>query len=535
MPLVRARGGASIVSSPVLVGAVTTLIVTVSVFLAYSANKGLPFVPTYDLSATLPSGSNLVAGNEVRVGGFRVGVLDRIGTTSKIVSGRSKSVAVIHMKLDKKVEPLAVDTGVLVRQRSAIGLKYVQLTPGKSKTTFKPGDTIPLSHSSLPVELDDFTNLFDSRTREYGRQTLSGFGDAFAGRGASLNVAFERLNPFFRFLTPVMGNLSDRRTRLGQLFRQLGATAAQLAPVARVQAVMFRNMADTFEALVRCPGCLRATIERTPPTEDASIRSFRVQQPFLADFTDLSVRLRPAVTALPAALPGLSRALAIGTPVVASSVRLDDETRNVFVALDDLASDPSTLLTLRDARDAISVLNPLVNYVAPFQTVCNDGMYFVTGLQGDVGFELANGAAQAGLLKSDTLSSQDNKAGDLNDRPADIPKNVNPHGALYPDKSRSAWEVQHTQAYPPAIDAQGNADCQTGQSGFKTGPANLPFTDANIQESYRSASVDDPSDESQIREFDRTHAGGSHTVNESNDPGLSGPTFTGLPNLADVP
>src|SRR3954454_20751285 len=123
----RPRGSAAVVASPVLVGAVTTLIVLVSVFLAYNANKGLPFLPTYDLSAALPSASNLVEGNEVRVGGFRVGVVDRIGTTTKIVAGRRKAVAVIHMKLDKKIEPLAVDTGVLVRQRSAIGLKYVQL------------------------------------------------------------------------------------------------------------------------------------------------------------------------------------------------------------------------------------------------------------------------------------------------------------------------------------------------------------------------------------------------------------------------
>ncbi len=36
------------------------LVVTVSVFLAYNANKGLPFVPTYDLSARVPNGSNLV-------------------------------------------------------------------------------------------------------------------------------------------------------------------------------------------------------------------------------------------------------------------------------------------------------------------------------------------------------------------------------------------------------------------------------------------------------------------------------------------
>src|SRR3954467_10400420 len=106
----RGRSGtAAGVASPVLVGAVTTLIVLVSVFLAYNANKGLPFVPTYDIAATLPSASNLVEGNEVRIGGFRVGVVDRIGTTTKLVSGKPKVVATIHMKLDKTAEPLSVD------------------------------------------------------------------------------------------------------------------------------------------------------------------------------------------------------------------------------------------------------------------------------------------------------------------------------------------------------------------------------------------------------------------------------------------
>src|SRR5918911_2547850 len=127
-----------------------------------------------------------------------------------------------------------------------------------------------------------------------------------------------------------MRDLSAPSTRLREFFKQAGATAAQVAPVARVQAVLFRNMADTFAALVRCEGCLRATIEKSPPTEDVSIRSFRVQQPFLADFTDLSRRLTPAVAILPGALPRLNRALAIGTPVVRSSVTLSEQTSNVL-------------------------------------------------------------------------------------------------------------------------------------------------------------------------------------------------------------
>ena len=71
----RRRGQGSLTASPVLIGATTVLIALVAVFIAYNANSGLPFVPTYHLNAELPSGAKLVRGNEVRVGGFRVGVV----------------------------------------------------------------------------------------------------------------------------------------------------------------------------------------------------------------------------------------------------------------------------------------------------------------------------------------------------------------------------------------------------------------------------------------------------------------------------
>jgi virulence factor Mce-like protein len=534
----RGKGGtAAVVASPVLVGAVTTLIVIVSVFLAYNANKGLPFVPTYNVQAVLPSGSNLVEGNEVRVGGFRVGVIDKLGPTTTEVDGKLKTVALVSMKLDKTVEPLPVDTGVLVRQRSALGLKYVQLTPGVDERTLRPGDTIPLDQATLPVEFDDLLNTFNEPTRRWNRVALAGFGDAFAGRGQSLNAAIEGLNPFFTFLTPVMENLSDERTRLDEFFKQIGAASAQVAPVARVQAVLFSNMADTFAALVRCEDCLRATIEKSPPTLDASIRSFQVQQPFLADFTDLSERLTPSTAVLPTALTRLSRALEIGTPVVRDTVTLNEETTKVFVALDELAEDPSTLLAIRDARDTVSVLNPLANYVAPYQTVCNGAVYFWTGLSGDVAFETANGSAQAALLKSDMSSEQDNKFGDLQDRPADVPANVDPRGAEYPQPGPGVpWEAQHTQAYGPAIDAQGNADCQIGQQGYPVGPLNGPANRGDYDDSYKARDIPNPENPSaaDAEEFSNNFAGGSHTVNQHNTPGLSGPTFTGVEHLRDV-
>ncbi len=61
-----------------MVGAITTLVIVVAVFLAYNANNGLPFVPVYRVSVVVPNSARLTKSNEVRIGGTRVGVVDSI-------------------------------------------------------------------------------------------------------------------------------------------------------------------------------------------------------------------------------------------------------------------------------------------------------------------------------------------------------------------------------------------------------------------------------------------------------------------------
>jgi virulence factor Mce-like protein len=508
----------------VLVGAVTVLIVTVSVFLAYNANRGLPFVPTYDLSVRLPNASNLVRGDEVRAAGFRVGVVDSIKPATQVVRGRVVPIAVANVKLDKSVEPLPVDTQLIVRPRSSLGLKYIELTLGRSSRVFRPGGTVPLANATLPVEFDDLLNTFDDPTRAAERVVLTGYGDALAGRGASLNAALSGLNPFFHFLTPVMRNLSDPRTGLRALFRNVGAVSAQLAPVARVQAELFGRMADVLGAVARCPSCLQDTIAKQAPTEDVAISSFRVERPFLVDLTDLSRRLVPAVDALPAALPPLNSALAVGVRVLPQTVVLDENTADVFHALQDLVDDPATGLALGDLRDTLGVLKPLINYAAPFQTVCNYTTYFAAGLGEHQSEGVSNGTAERVLLKTDN-NMQDNRFSNVfDDRPADVPSDQDPRTKKAPNGQ--PLEIFHGGPYFPAIDAQGNADCQNGQFGFLVGPLG-----GSRYKAHRSLPNDDPMNTN----WSRRYAGGSHGVSVDNLPGLSGPTFTGVANLRDVP
>ena len=513
----RRAAATSILNSPVLVGSVTVLIVIVAVFLAYNANQGLPFVPSYDVSAEIPGGANLVEANDVRVGGFRVGFVDQIRTGVDDKSGRA--IAIIDMKLDKTVEPLPRDSLVFVRPRSPIGLKYVELTVGEDTAAYAPGDTIPLENSKRPIELDEFFGTFNQEMRDNQRTSLAGFGDAFAGRGQSLNRAIEGLVSFVTHLRPVMATLSDPDTELDEFFKQAGRTSGQIAPVARTYADLFQNMATTFEALGRSPESLRGTIERSPRTLEAGIRSFPVQRPFLADSERLFTRLIPVAEEFRRSLPPTSDALAVGAPVLRRAPALYQRTEAVFAALRALVRNPNTLLALKDLTTTFQILAPLLTYVAPYQTVCNYWNYYWTALGEHVSEPSSgisgriDGTTQRSNLKSDNRTQDNRLSSTEADRPADVPANQDPQEARDPEGNPLV--ALHTAAYEPAIDAQGNADCQVGQRGYLDGPL---VTGGRYPPSNNPA-----------------EGGGSHVVLDSDYPGLAGPTYTGVPSLKDVP
>ena len=524
----RGRGTASIVASPVLVGAVTVLVVIVGVFLAYNANNGLPFVPTYDLKAELPNGQKLVKGNEVRLGGFRVGVVSDIKPAIRKVDGENRAVALVTMKLERRVKPLAKDTMIGVRPRSALGLKYLDILPGKAKEGFEAGDTIPLEQSRKElVEYEDVFSTFDKDTRDNSRTALKGFGDAFAGRGQSLNEAIAAFNPFFKSLTPVMRNLSDPDTRLENFFKNIGRASREVVPVSEVQANLFGKMARTFEAFSACESCLQQTIEKSAPTLETGAESFAAQRPFLTEFTALSRELRPTVATLHDNLGTINAALEEGTPVLRRTVSMNELTGEVFEALDDLASNPVTLLALKDIRTTFLVLRPLMEYVAPYQTVCNNGNAFFTGLAAHMAEDVTGGTSEVVLVRSGTHTQEHNFGASDSERPADVPSNRDPQEFV--DPAGDHYQVGHLEPYSPAVDAQGRADCQAGQYGYIDGPSNPQNA------KYRPAPIEEGES---MSEWENTKGGGSHTSTNNDHPGLAGPTFVGqrlgIDSLDDV-
>src|SRR5215210_764713 len=455
------RGGTRQLSaSPVLIGSVTLLIAIVAVFISYQANNGLPFVPTYQLKAEMPNGAKLVKGNEVRAGGFRVGIVQDIKSARKRVDGKERAIAVLDLKLDKQIEPLAVNSTLSVRPRSALGLKYVELIPGRARRSFQDGDTIPLRNASESApELEDVLSTFEPETRDDARKSLQGFGNAIAGRGPAINTTIRSLEPFTRYLLPVMRNLSDPKTELRNFFPGLGAAAAEAAPVARVQARWFSEMATTFAAIGRDPEALRETISESPPTLQVATESFRVQTPFLARFAEVSRELQPGAAQLPRTLPLVNDALQAGVPAFRETPQLGEDLEDLFRAAEDLGDNPNTLLALRDLRTAVSVTRPALEFVAPAQTVCNNLVYFFNPLGTHQSAAVAGGTTERILAKLVDTNQENSLGTTESKRPVEIPSNEDP-------QAEPAKQVLHTQYSGPAVDPSGRADCQGGQTGY---------------------------------------------------------------------
>jgi phospholipid/cholesterol/gamma-HCH transport system substrate-binding protein len=467
-------------SNPILVGAATVLVTTVAVFLAYNANSGLPFVPTETVKVRVANGANLIKGNEVRSGGTRVGVVTDMRPV-RLPDGSTG--AEITLELDKAHGDVPKDSTVRIRPRSALGVKYVELTRGRSRDSFRSGDVMPPTQASYSTELDQVYKMFDAKTRTASQENLRGFGDAFAGRGQDVGRTLEELPPLLQSLEPVMHTLGEPQTDLRGFVRELGDAARIVAPVSDQNAALFTSMADTFEALGRDEQALKDFIDKSPSTMDTAVASFRVQRPFLDDLTAFSRDFAGATQELRGALPPLNRAVEVGTPVQQRVPALNDEVRKTLGTVRDVAEAPGTNAALRGLTATVTTLNPQLRFYGPYVTVCNSWNYFWTYLAEHFSEPDSTGSAQRALVNF--ASPQEDSLGAMG---ADEPANGK--------NAAGTPQYGQDQPYGAAVAPDGRADCEAGQRGFV---------------------------ERQARFFPKQYK----IARDARSPGLQGPTFTG--------
>ena len=488
----RRRAGVWALDNPVLVGSVTLLVTVVAVTLAYNANNGLPFVPTRRLEVQLPNGDALFRGDYVRVGGSRVGVIRSL-TARELADGRV--VAVADLQLDRSLGAVPADSTVSVRPQSALGLKYMQLTLGRSRATISNGGTLPLAQVHTEVDLDQVINTFDAPTRAAADANFTAFGAALAGRGADINATLQQLPATLRALTPVMRNLSDPATRLDQLFKQLGITVGVVAPEAATFSHLYTTMANTWAAVARDRRALRDTVAKSPPTLAVATASLRTQVPFLRLTRDFSQSFDRASVQLRRALPVLNGALRVAIPVTTRSTALYRPLGDALGALRDLVAAPTTDAALRGAVATVATLQPQLRFLGPYVTVCNYWNLFWTFVGEHFSEPDPTGSTQRALVNFGP-QQQDSFGAEGSAAPANG-QGVQPNSEppfTHPANVAQAPEHLHGAANAAAVTANGMADCEAGQRGYlhggrgadKFGPANYAIEiDAHTPLGYR--------------------------------------------------
>jgi virulence factor Mce-like protein len=437
---------------------VTVLVTIVAVFLSYNANSGLPFVPTYDLKANLPNAAQLVKGFEVRIGGARVGFISKIEPKKR---ADGSAYAQVTMKLDKQIEPVPADSTLLVRPRSSLGLKYIELTPGEGRAGLAAGSTIPVRQARPPVvELDELFSMFDDKTRVGSRNSLDGFGGGLAGRGQDINTAIAAFVPLLADLEPVARNLSDPDTRLNRFFASIARAAEEAAPVAEEQASLFVNLDTSFTALASIARpFLQDTISESPASEQVAIRDFPRQRPFIRNNTAFFRELRPGVAVLPHAAPILADAFEAGTEVLPRTKQMNEDLADVFEALSDFSDDPNVRAGVRQLTRLTGSLRPTLRFLKPTQTTCNYATIFLRNVASLLSEGDANGNYQRFLVvtaPTDPLTFElgPNNEGGPSEAPANGP---GPHNHL------------HVNPYPNAAAPGQTRECEGGNERYTVG------------------------------------------------------------------
>jgi ABC-type transporter Mla subunit MlaD len=452
------RRNNSIAANPILIGGVTVLVTIVAVFLSYNANHGLPFVPTYKVNVVLPNAAGLIAGNEVRIGGARVGIVRKIDA---IANKDGSSSARLELALDDTSNHLQADSVVKVRPKSSLGLKYVEITRGKSSRTIDPDGTLTVpAGTTRPVDIDDFFNMFDEPTREGSADNLLAYGTGFAGRGGDLNAAIRNLQPLVQHTEPAVTNLISSATAFDKLFPALAQAAAEAAPVADTQAQLFTDGNTTFKALADNAKSLEDSIAGGPRSLDVATRELPAQAGFEADSTELFRRLKAPLKSFANASVHLAPAFKAGVPALKISPELNDRVVTTLNSLDAFVSDPRVLPTLTRLTRTANLLDPTIAFVTPAQTTCNYLSLFFRNL----GSALSESDSVGTFLRTDPLVAAqlpNSEAG-----PASAPANGPPD--TVDTKIRDTY--LHSNPYPnSAAPGQTPVECEAGNETYAPG------------------------------------------------------------------
>jgi phospholipid/cholesterol/gamma-HCH transport system substrate-binding protein len=189
-------------------------LLSVSGLLFMAINTGQrfgPLPPVYHVLFDVNDAAGLVEGSDVRIAGIPVGKVTSVETTDR------GARVTLGIEPGKGFDPVYTDGVVLIRPKSLLGEKYVDMQRGVSNMPIPDGGQLPRSQAFTQVEVDQILNNSDAKTRQALSVNFTTLGQGFAGRGQDINATLPELRRIAEHLTSVSSRFKDRTAQVDHI------------------------------------------------------------------------------------------------------------------------------------------------------------------------------------------------------------------------------------------------------------------------------------------------------------------------------
>jgi phospholipid/cholesterol/gamma-HCH transport system substrate-binding protein len=294
-----------------LIAVLFILVFTIGPYLAFT--KHIPFTSYgYELKATFTNSANIALKSPVRIAGVEVGKV--------IKTERDGDATTVVFTVDGDGRPIHQDAFATIRPRIFLeGNFFVELDPGSpSSPELGSGGTIPVSHTSTAVQIDELLTALQSPVRADLGRLLESYGEALTHeptaaedltqlpqvKGLSgaqaLNKTFEFGGEAGKYSSQVTQALTG--TQKHDLAKLIAGSGRTFAAFSHDQAAL-QGLIDNFNvftgALANQSENLESTVRELAPTLKTAHTSLVSLDKSLPPLRTYAIELRPAVAELP--------------------------------------------------------------------------------------------------------------------------------------------------------------------------------------------------------------------------------------------
>ena len=278
------------------IGALAAL-VTTAVLLALMLGSSAQGSDTYRFDVIFDDGRGLVGGQLVKIAGAQAGTINNVVVTPDYKARVEASVTGPFR--------FHTDATCTIRPQGLIAENYVECDPGSPNAPLLPATpgyppTVPVSHTTEPVSLQDLFNIFNLPTRERFQVLVDELGIGTAGRGDDLNAVLRRANPALNLADQVIGILDRQKAQLSTTIDATSRIAAEGASHPKAVQDFISQASQLTQLTAAHATPLSQAVNRLPGLLSAA-------QPALTQLDTVARDGTPLLASIHAAVPYLNR------------------------------------------------------------------------------------------------------------------------------------------------------------------------------------------------------------------------------------